>query len=247
MNNYKRDILQIPYWCVTINNITEIYNFFNKRLDKPSIFIECDYKSGNNKICTNLNQFVDLVSERQKNIDNLVSLKIQFTEGNELEKKYKDLFLRVNFFDNYSEFEVRAGDFDNSLKDWVAGTYEEMLRIKNKFEMEEKYQKCFLDKVINKNSLLKYYSIFDPFGEIKKGIIEESKIKPNSVDGVVHYAPVITINGDNNFSDIKDSLNIHNKNDDNIEKWYHKPLGQIILMITGGLILGFFLYKFGWN
>jgi len=31
------------------------------------------------------------------------------------------------------------------------------------------------------------------------------------------------------------------------EKWHQKWWGQIIILIIGGLILAFFIYKFGWN
>ncbi len=33
----------------------------------------------------------------------------------------------------------------------------------------------------------------------------------------------------------------------NEKKWYEKPIGIIILMVLGGIILGGILYSLGWN
>jgi hypothetical protein len=265
-NEYRRPILQINFWCVTIDDLKYIFDFFEKRINEPqhkTIDLNANFVSGNNiNSQENPEIFLKELGKRYAEKEELLSIELQITYHSFTSKDdiFKDLFLRLNFDENYSEFEVRACDSDNSLRDWVDGTYEDMKKIKKRMEIEEKYQEFFLDKIKNnlsKSPILKYYLIFDPFGEIKKEIIEEFKFKIKAKQDykeeqikkeVVNYVPVITINGNNNFSDIKDSFNNKDnkkiiKNYNNIEKWYMK----IIIRIIIALIAGFLLYKFGLN
>jgi hypothetical protein len=250
-NEYNRPILQISYWCVSINDIKTVFDFFDKRISDSkikSIDLEADFTSGNSIRVKKIEDFLNKIKLRVREKENLIRVEMQIFYHDLSHEKLKDLFLRINFDRNWTEFEVRASDCDGSLKDWVDGTYEEMLRIKNRFEMEKKYRKYFLEKVKNKNSTLEYYLIFDPFKKIEKQIMEEFDIEEKTKKEYRESTPRIVINGNNNFANnsnnkfIEKSFN-NQATVDNKEKWHQRWWGQIIIVLAGALLV----YLLGWN
>ncbi len=176
-NIYNKDILQISYWCVSLDDMRDIFNFFTQRIpeQKRNVCLKAKFSLGDSIETYNINEFLEQFDSKDKNLLDKLELQISLSKSTSDSFYFKDLFLRADFVDNWVEFEVRASDSDGSLKDWVAGTYDEMKRIKARLEMDQKYRSVFLKKVRNKDSLLKYYLIFDPIHKIKEEIIEEEK------------------------------------------------------------------------
>lgn len=248
MNKYKR-ALRIKYWCVSLDDIKIIYEHLNRRMKECDINLDAEFVSRNNIHTKDIKTLLEIIGSRIKEKDDLNKIFLSFhgQESNIL----KILLMSLEFSSDYSSFFLEASDFNGELKDWVAGTYEEFEKMRKQFEIEEKYKDYLNKKYVKKG--LDYPIIFDPFGEIKKEILEQDKIKKDE------KIPIV-ING-NNTIPVEERLTTNpgplsklaNRNSglinshNNIEVWYKTWWGQLIIIILSGLILSFLVYKIGWN
>lgn len=231
MNKYKRNF-RIKYWCVSLVDIKIVYDFISRRIGERDINLEAEFVSGNNIYTKDIEKLLEIIRIRINEKDDLNKVRVSFYSQESNISKILIMILESG--SDYSSFILEASDIDDELKDWVAGTREEFEKINKQFEIEEKYRDYFNKKYVKGG--FGYPIIFDPFGKIKKEIIGQDKIKKNE-------KIQIAINGDNNSG----LINSHNKIIHNNEDWYKKWWGQLILMILGGLILSFLIYKIGWN
>ena len=214
-NKYNKTIKIKDYWCVSLEDIKSIVDVFSSRMKSPMRQdLNAIFESGHGLETNDLSEFINGLSKRYNEKDILNKIEIYFSSFNKNKTEVdKILMLSFNFqYSGYSNINIIAYDDDNSYKDWVLGSLDEIERKINTLEIEDKYKKDY--EKYSKDKL-----IFDPDGKIKKEIIKDAQ---------VHLSIVGTVE--------KNKILIINK-----KLWYEKPIGQIVIglfiLIVGTVIL----------
>lgn len=214
-HTYNRPTISVKNWLVTKDDLKKIYDFLIRRYKVPSIEFSLETISGNNKIYESFKEFED-------DIDNLRALK-ENVENIHIGHSFSDksnhthIWAEIDFSYKGLSFHI-VGNGNPEIKDWIDGSFEEMKRIAQSFELEDKRMiKLFKSEFGEK---WKETTVVEDFGgEIKNKL--ESKLKEEK-----HLL-------------IKD---VSKKN------WYTTWWGRIIIgviiVVIGGLILNWLGYIF---
>lgn len=173
-NDYKKPTIEINHWIVSSDDIEKLYNFFVKRFPKSNIEITLETKEGHTRICETFDEYSKEVPMIMSNHE--VISKIKLGERDEVFGKhmYKQIWIDINFGEYSSaSIHIIGGDIDGTYKDWIEGSYAELNKLKESFEITDEK----ISKILNHN-----YNkiIFDPDGEIHKKIIESLKPKKDT-------------------------------------------------------------------
>jgi hypothetical protein len=184
-NEYNKPTINIKNWLVSKKDIENLHVFFKNRFSTDHIEIKLTLASGNAKTYANFEEFSEDLKKIEEKKEEVSKLEISHRDSGWGDKFnfFKQLYIEIKFRDIWiprAHIFVAAGDEDCSYKDWVAGTYDELTKMKDVFEITDK-------KIIN--ILEKSYSstiIFDPNEKIKESINEEIKRqehqeKPNNI------------------------------------------------------------------
>lgn len=171
-HSYNRPTVEINNWLVSKEDIKRIYDFICERLGLKNIEIELETEPGNNRTYQDYPELEkDLPSlEVNKEIVSKIMLLERVVDKND-NLNFKQIWLEATF-QPYAgaRFYVLAGDRDGKYKDWVAGTYEQMGKLGESFEVRDKEVIAILKK--------QYKSVvFDPNKKITDAIKEQVKNK----------------------------------------------------------------------
>ncbi len=176
-NQYTRPTINFDNWIVTTENIKRIYDFFLQRFSVKQIEITLETEEGNNRVFENFDEFTSEIPIIEKNKEVIKKIQIihRVNDIKDFSNTYKQMCITIQFHP-YSEasFNIIAGDKDKSNRDWVAGTYEQIQKIKESLMIDD-------PRII---SILKsrfQLVLFDPSGKIENSIKEEIKSKGNKV------------------------------------------------------------------
>lgn len=190
-NRYNRPEITLDYWIVSMEDLQKIYDFFLSRFKTSRVDIEIDVESGNNKSYKNFRDFLDDIKRIVSLKEQIKSIKIIHSELINIEEKSlhpissKIIWVEINFVFDKACFNIVGEDNNGIVRDWIAGTYEEMKRLFSSFRVDEN----FID--ILKNNYGKKHRngviVFDYDGEIKNRISNEIKnlntIKIEEING----------------------------------------------------------------
>lgn len=218
---YARPTIQIKNWLVNVKDIEKINSLFKERFSILNVPISIETTSGNNrKYDSYAEMLLDLekiVSDRESIEKIIISYR---SSDNQNYNHFKQMWVNLSF-GKYggASFNIIAGDTDGSFKDWVSGTYEEMNKLSKIFEIQD----ISIIEKIKKN--FSTTIVFDYDGSINESIRAE----------ILKQKEIIPTNSTYVLSE------------NTRKNWYEKPIGIIILMVSGGIILGGILYLLGWN
>lgn len=171
---YNRPSVKINNWLVSKEDIKRVYDFICERLYLKKMEINLETESGNNRTYedySELEKDLPRLEVNKETVSKIMMVERITNKNNYLE--FKQLWMDLGF-GAYPEatFHVIAGDRNGKYKDWIAGTYEQMEKLKELFEVHD-------EKIIS--MLKKEYKpiIFDP----DKKIASVIKEKINSKEG----------------------------------------------------------------
>lgn len=179
--NYQRTPIDITNWLVNQKDIERIVKFFRLRFSVTEVPISLETKSGNNRT---YETYEELVIDLPKlNQDKEIVTKIQIMYRSQGEKNYhhfKQSWISIEFKRGYvTNFFLIAGDTDGSYKDWVEGTYSEINKLKNIFEISDSKKINIIKGRYNSGI------VFDPDESIKESIeVEILKEKENANNSI---------------------------------------------------------------
>lgn len=137
-HTYNRPRISVKNWLVTKDDLKKIYDFLIRRYKVPSIEFSLKTTSGNNKIYESFKEFED-------DIDNLRTLK-ENVENIDIGHVFMDLssdnlnrthiWMAIDFSHKEADFHI-TGEGNPEIKDWIDGSFEEMKRIAQSFELED--------------------------------------------------------------------------------------------------------------
>lgn len=165
---YIRPELQISNWLVKTGDIKRLHDFFCERLQFKKVEINLETQSGDNRTYEDYPEFEKDVPRLEANKEIVSAIRIieRFVDKDDY-LKYKQMWIDISFYPQANtSFHVIAGDRNGKFKDWIAGTYEQMKKLKALFEISD-------EKFIT--TLRQEYSpiVFDPKGKIEKKIKDQ--------------------------------------------------------------------------
>lgn len=235
---YNRSV-PLEYWCVSFEDLKEIYDLFKTRISNGYQKLEVTFSSGDKISEVEIKPLFGEIVKKEKEKDSVKTLFFFFLSQNGENSQTLSFNATVQPpYTYHSSLNVSAKDSNGEFKDWVHGVLSDFDIKKKKFELEDKNRETF-KKCFTSTSNHGYIS-FDFNGKEKEKITNGDKIDK-------HNPNLITINidGDHNFSNnkIKNTLNFTQ----NTENWYQTWWGQLIILIGGGLILAVIVYVLDLN
>ncbi len=174
-HTYERPTISVKNWLVTKDDLKKIYDFIIRRYKVPSINFSLENTSGNNKIYESFKEFEDDIDNLRKLKENVESIRIShnFHDYSSDKSNSTHMSASIDFSDKQAYFYIR-GEGDSEIKDWIDGSFEEMKRIAQSLELEDKRMIKLLKSEFGEN-WGKATVVEDFGGEIKNKL--ESKLK----------------------------------------------------------------------
>jgi hypothetical protein len=210
---YKRPTVKINHWFVTKDNIERLHEFFKERFKSDEVSIKLETVSGNNRIYDSFHEFEEDIPKLESDSEIVSEILILDSDRSLEDDSFKQSWIKIHF-KPYCEasFHLIGGDNDNSFKDWIEGTYVEINKFKELFEVDDQ-------KIVNTLDKRNTSIVFDPDGKIR-GEIEASLKLVNSKEDI----------NPQKFEVVNNHL-----------FWYQKPLGQIAIGVIIAVIAGIIL------
>lgn len=162
-HEYKKPNICINYCLVSSDHLERLYKFFSKRFPDSTIEIHLDTLSGHKRIYETYHEYLEDITKLLNDSEVVSEISITEREGAYM-TTYKQMGISISFGNHSgSRVYIVGGDNDGSNNDWIEGTYSEMLKLKESFEIKDEDVKKILDKKYNKIT-------FDPDGRIQEEI-----------------------------------------------------------------------------
>jgi hypothetical protein len=165
---YKRPTIIVKNWLVTKDDLKKINDFLIRRYKVSSIEFSLTTTSGNNKIYESFKEFEDDIDNLRTLKENVESIDMghNFSDYSSDKSNSTNMSASINFSGiGGASFYIR-GEGDSEIKDWIDGSFEEMKRIAQSFELEDKRMIKLLKSEFGEN-WLKGTVVEDFGGEIK--------------------------------------------------------------------------------
>ncbi len=174
-HTYNRPVIRVKNWLVTKDDLKKIYDFIIQRYKVPSINISLETISGNNKIYESFKEFEDDIDNLRTLKENVEVIYISHTLHDYSSDKSNSthMWASIRFSDKGAYFYIE-GAGDSEIKNWIDGSFEEMKRIAESLELEDKRMIKLLKSEFGEN-WAKATVVEDFGGEIKNKL--ESKLK----------------------------------------------------------------------
>lgn len=207
-HTYNRPRISVKNWLVTKDDLKKIYDFIILRYNVPSIKFSLETTSGNNKIYESFKEFED-------DIDNLRTLKENVEKiyiGHSLHDDYSSdksnsthMWASIEFSDKITYTDTGAsfhitGEGDSEIKDWIDGSFEEMKRIAQSLELEDKRMIKLLKSEFGEN--WEKATVVEDFGGEIKNKLKLKEEKPVRINwyrtwwgGIIIGVIIIVIGG----------------------------------------------------
>ena len=137
---YDRPSIKIENWVVTLDDLRHVYDFLKDRFGVEQVRIELETREGNNREYDNFKELLADVPRLSTDGEVVTELHISYRAEDKKDwRMFKQAWITLKFGE-YSNayFHIVAGDTDGSYRDWVAGTYEQMKSMAQKFEIKDK-------------------------------------------------------------------------------------------------------------
>lgn len=238
INEYSRSV-PLEYWCVSFEDLKEIYDLFKTRISNGYQKLEVTFFSGDKISEVEVKPLFEEILKKEKEKDSVKTLFFFFL--NQRGENSQTLSFNVTVqppYTYHSSLSVSAKDLNGEFKDWVHGVLSDFEIKKKKFEFEGKDIETFRKYFTHTSN--HGYILFDFNGKEKEKITKGDNINKQTSELIT-----INIDGDHNFSHnkIKNTLNLIQ----NTGNWYQTWWGQLIILIGGGLILAIIVFVLGLN
>lgn len=217
--NYSRPDIKVDYWLVSKNDLKKVYDFLVKKYSENDVSFKLETKAGNNREYDSLKEFEDDLDEIKNLNETVTHVSISGAVADESGRTH--IWLSIFFDSSIAGFHIIGEDKTGAKKDWIDGAYEEMQRLAQSLEVKDIKIRETIKKQYKQRFSGTY--IVEDFWEEKMNTLTQESSSAVSPQQVV-------------LSSIG-----------SVKQWYEKPLGQLAILIGGGLILAGVVYFLGWN
>ena len=167
--DYQKPHIEIKNWLVSQKDIERLIRFFKERFSIVDVPISLGTRDGNNRSYDTYEEMVIDLPKLAADNEIVEEIEISYRDiAKDNYHNFKQSWIRIKFGEyGNALFWVIAGDTDGSYKDWVTGTYEEMHKLKDLFEVKDKR---VIEKIEEK---FETAIVFDPDESISESIESE--------------------------------------------------------------------------
>lgn len=186
-NPYTRPTVEIKNWLITENHLKRVHDFIKDRFGVTTVEIQIIVESGNNKEYSSFKDFSRYLENLKSSKEVINEIIVSHAEYNFRKSKKRHIWLSINLQDSYARFSILGEDKDGSVKDWIAGSYEEMQKVAKSLEIEDVDFCRELNKEYGRKSILyKGVIMIDLDGAVKKEIETKlTKSDPKEISSVM--------------------------------------------------------------